>query len=231
MLKRVLLRFRDLFLPAERVKEIRERECWKKVYDRSGGTLNNEYYEYFYTSAFELDREFYRGKSVLDIGCGPRGSLEWGTMMSRRVGLDPLVDAYEEFGINQHAMDYCQGYCEAMPFADASYDVVTSMNSLDHVSNLKQSISEICRVMKPGGSLLLISDIHEHPTKLEPQAFGWDIVDQFPSLRPVFVKKLEKSEPASIYESVQMNQEFDFDNPKSRYGILLARFQKHNDHD
>ena len=108
MLKKIALRFRDLFLSPQQVKETRERECWKKVYNRSGGVLNNEYYEFFYTQAFELDRSFYNDKSVLDIGCGPRGSLEWGNMMERRVGLDPLVEKYREFGIDQHTMEVCK---------------------------------------------------------------------------------------------------------------------------
>ena len=28
------------------------------------------------------------GMRVLDVGCGPRGSLEWATMAARRVGID-----------------------------------------------------------------------------------------------------------------------------------------------
>ena len=32
-----------------------------------------------------------------DIGCGPRGSLEWATMAAERVGLDPPVNKYLGF--------------------------------------------------------------------------------------------------------------------------------------
>ena len=60
---------------------------------RQQGTLANDHFEYFFTTHFGLSREFYRNKSILDIGCGPRGSLEWADGAGRRVGLDPLAEA------------------------------------------------------------------------------------------------------------------------------------------
>jgi len=49
---------------------------------------------------FGLSKDFYKGKKILDIGCGPRGSLEWADMTLERVGLDPpgrkiLKDNYQ----------------------------------------------------------------------------------------------------------------------------------------
>ena len=38
---------------------------------------------------FNLDKSFYKNKRILDVGCGPRGSLEWDDMALERVGLDP----------------------------------------------------------------------------------------------------------------------------------------------
>ena len=32
-----------------------------------------------YTVVFGLTRDDFAGKAVLDVGCGPRGSLEWAT--------------------------------------------------------------------------------------------------------------------------------------------------------
>ncbi|MCU1463326.1 MAG: Methyltransferase type 11 [Acidimicrobiales bacterium] len=61
---------------ATRVKRNAEMDFWRSVQAREG-ELGNSHYEFFYTTAFDLDRSFYAGKRVLDIGCGPRGSLEW----------------------------------------------------------------------------------------------------------------------------------------------------------
>ena len=121
---------------------------------------------------------------------------------------------------------YVNAHCESIPFEDSTFDVVTSMNSLDHVDDISKSISEIGRVLKPGGMFLLLTDIHEHPTRLEPQAFSWNILDQFSGFISKSVQQLEKSDPKNIYESVKLKKEFDFDNAQARYGILLARFLK-----
>ena len=50
---------------------------WKNVSEQEKGILNNKHYEQFYTEIFDLDKNFYNDKIILDIGCGPRGSLEW----------------------------------------------------------------------------------------------------------------------------------------------------------
>ena len=59
-------------------KEWNEMYYWKK---RKGdeGTLRNTHYKRYYTEFFKIEDEFYKNKSILDIGCGPRGSLEWAT--------------------------------------------------------------------------------------------------------------------------------------------------------
>jgi hypothetical protein len=43
---------------------------------REEGELGNSSYERLFTESFGLTREDYAGKRVLDVGCGPRGSLE-----------------------------------------------------------------------------------------------------------------------------------------------------------
>src|SRR3954451_9057639 len=103
--------------------------------DRSSieGGLSGGHYRYFFTEHFGLPESFYEGKRVLDVGCGPRGTLEWADMAAERVGVDPLVPRYRELGIDDHAMDYVAAGAEDMPFEDDSFDIVTTMNSLDHV--------------------------------------------------------------------------------------------------
>jgi hypothetical protein len=73
-----------------RHKERHEMEYWKSRVAAEGRLKNGHYLE-LYTSHFGLEPEFYRGKRILDIGCGPRGSLEWADMAAERIGLDPLA--------------------------------------------------------------------------------------------------------------------------------------------
>jgi len=112
------------------------------------GELDNSHYVELYTTRFAISKDFYRGKRILDIGCGPRGSLEWAEMAAERVGLDPLAREYMKLGADRHQMNYVASGAEAMPFPKAYFDVVCSFNSLDHVANLDRTIGEIKRVTK-----------------------------------------------------------------------------------
>ena len=114
----------------------------------------------------------------MDIGCGPRGSLEWADNTKERIGLDPLAKKYLKLGANQHAMKYVIGTSEDIPFSNNCFDIITSLNSLDHVEDVDKSIQEITRVLKTGGLFLLIVDIHDQATLTEPSAFSWDIMEK-----------------------------------------------------
>ena len=126
---------------------------------------------------FGLEPSFYAGKRVLDIGCGPRGSLEWASMAAERVGLDPLVESYRSLGIDKHQMSYVGVGAEHIPFDDGHFDVVASFNSLDHVDDLDAALREIARVTAPGGTWLLVVDVAHGPTVTEPQRLEWDLLD------------------------------------------------------
>jgi SAM-dependent methyltransferase len=140
-------------------------------------TLTNSHYERVYTDQFQLGPEFFAGKRVLDIGCGPRGSLEWMTEAAERVGLDPLVEEYRRFGIDRHKMSYVAAPAEAIPFPDGHFDIVTSINSLDHVDDVDATIREIVRVTRPGGVFLVSVEIGHKPTRTEPISLWLDLVD------------------------------------------------------
>ena len=100
------------------------------------GKLANEHYSWLMTEPFHLQAEAYRGRRVLDVGCGPRGSLEWCAIAAERVGLDPLADGYRKLGVQRHAMTYCCAPAEAIPFPDEYFDVVICINALDHVDDV-----------------------------------------------------------------------------------------------
>jgi ubiquinone/menaquinone biosynthesis C-methylase UbiE len=110
----------------------------------------------------------YAGKNILDVGCGPRGSLEWASMARERVGIDSLISKYRALGIDRHAMKYVDAPAEKIPFGTGYFDFVTSFNSLDHVDDLEKAISEIARVTKPEGTFLLICEVNHEPTETEP---------------------------------------------------------------
>jgi SAM-dependent methyltransferase len=160
------------------LKHSRELDFWKSR-KKEEGQLDNTKYEYFYTTHFGIDREFYRGKRILDIGCGPRGSLEWADKAAERVGLDPLVPAYRKLGIDRHKMKYCAARSERIPFPGAYFDVVASVNSLDHVDDVHETIQEIARVTKPHGIFLVIVEVNHRVRACEPHNLPLDIINSF----------------------------------------------------
>lgn len=143
------------------------------------GRLKHAHYERAYTTVFGLERTAYAGKRVLDIGCGPRGSLEWASMAALRVGLDPLVPSYRTLGIETHAMTYVGAPSEAIPFPDAAFDIVTIFNALDHVDDPRRTIGEISRVTRPSGLCLVLVEVNHEPTPTEPHPLPWDVAEWF----------------------------------------------------
>jgi ubiquinone/menaquinone biosynthesis C-methylase UbiE len=186
------------------------------------GRLSGGHYEHFFTTHFGLDRGFYAGKRLLDVGCGPRGSLEWASEAAERVGLDPLAGDYARFRDGTETMRYVAAGAERMPFADASFDVVSSLNSLDHVDDLDAAIAEIARVAAPGASLLLIVDVEHEPTTTEPQWLGWEILERFaPAWVQADVRRLARPDDTTL-GSVLAGRPYGGSGP----GVLSARLER-----
>ena len=159
-------------------KYIHEYMYWKKVFS-DNNSLPNDHYEKLFTTMFHIEKTFYDGKRLLDIGCGPCGSLEWADNALERVGLDPLSEAYQYLGTERHRMSYTPDFAENISFADGYFDIVTSINSLDHVDNLEKSVAEIGRVLGKGGHVLIASEVSREPKPCEPTLVGWDLARHF----------------------------------------------------
>ncbi len=63
-----------------------------------------------------------------------------------------------------------------IPLPDDYVDILSSINSLDHVSVLDNMVNEICRVLKPGGIFLGSFNLNEPATQCEPQTLNEEIL-------------------------------------------------------
>lgn len=207
------------------MKERAELQFWR-ARQADENVLRNDHYVKIYTEGFGLTIRDFDGKTILDIGCGPRGSLEWATTAARRVGLDPLANEYLALGADAHQMEYLTSGSERMPLPNASFDYVCSINSLDHVQNLAETVSEIKRVCKPGGCFLLATEVNHAPTVTEPQVFGWDILDSFDDCFTVEFQQRYELETHALWANVRDRRFWQEDRTDKRPGLLLVRLRR-----
>lgn len=100
------------------------------------------------------------GLEVADIGCGT--GIYTGELLAagaRVVGVDisPEMLAIaaaknEEYG---DAVRFLAGDAAALPFADGSFDMVTSITAMEFFSKPADCLQEMYRVVKPGGRLIV----------------------------------------------------------------------------
>lgn len=121
-----------------------------------------------YLEELRLDADAFAGERILEVGCGPLAPVvQFGDC--ERHGLDPLIDRYIAAGWPMYAFDVklVSSGAESMPYPDAWFDSVISVNALDHVDDFPAVAREIQRVLRPGGRLIFEIEEHE-PTTTEP---------------------------------------------------------------
>ena len=101
------------------------------------------------------------GKDVLDIACGEGyGSA----MLARRArsvkGVDIASDAVAHASATYqdiHGLEFMQGNAAEIPLGDNSVDVVVSFETIEHHDRHREMLSEIRRVLRPDGLLVISS--------------------------------------------------------------------------
>ncbi len=114
---------------------------------------------------------------VLDVGCGtgvfaskirealPNAQV-WGIDLVRGM----LAKGAERW--SRLAGEVCpvQADSERLPFGRGAFDVVTCANSFHHYPHQDRAVEEMCRVLRPGGRLMLVDGYRDRP-------YGWLIYD------------------------------------------------------
>lgn len=95
-------------------------------------------------------------KTALDVGCGEgRFCRMLRAEGIECTGIDPTPALIAHARELDHNGAYIEAGGEALPFDDASFDLVVSYLSLIDMPEITAPIAEMARVLKPGGTLLI----------------------------------------------------------------------------
>jgi 2-polyprenyl-3-methyl-5-hydroxy-6-metoxy-1,4-benzoquinol methylase len=112
-------------------------------------------------------------KLVLDAGCGTgwfsaRASEEGATVISVDLGIRLLAQKAQKCDSSGVAASVCD-----LPFPAATFDVVISSEVIEHTNDPARAVSEMSRVLRPGGCLALtVPNRLWHPTVLVANLLG-----------------------------------------------------------
>ena len=121
-------------------------------------------------------------KTVLDVGCGTgrllrKAKEQWPN--AQLIGVDAAEKMIEQATQLFPQAEFHVAMAEALPLPDASVDVAFSTLSFHHWENQAKGVSEVARVLSPGGKFLL-ADI------------------SVPRWIAVFVKHFKRNSPSRI---------------------------------
>lgn len=177
---------------------------------------------------------------ALDVGCGEgRFCRMMAGLGIATTGIDPTARLIGAARARDPQGCYIQAQAEALPFADHSFDLVVSYLTLIDIDDAKAAISEMARVLRPGGKLL-IANLNSFSTAgawqgegdgsrgylidnyLEPRA-------EWVSWRGILIRNWHR--PLSAYMQMLLGgglQLVHFDEPAAQSGepVRVARYNR-----
>ena len=116
--------------------------------------------------------EMFRGKDVLDMGCGASGkSLYYISVGASSVTGVDVVPHYKEEAENfarekgyEDRFRFLLGDATALELPDGSFDTIIMNDFMEHVSDPEGAIRESLRLLKPGGRVYINFPPYFHPT-------------------------------------------------------------------
>jgi 2-polyprenyl-6-hydroxyphenyl methylase / 3-demethylubiquinone-9 3-methyltransferase len=94
------------------------------------------------------------GALLVDLGCGAGLLAPHAARLGyRHVGVDLVAGSLRLAA--EHGVRPVRGDVQRLPLADGVADAVSAGEILEHVPDLRAAVAEACRVLRPGGTLVL----------------------------------------------------------------------------
>ena len=178
-----------------------------------------------------------KDKTLLDLGSFTGGRLTaWfeNYKLKKVYGLDinPIFKiAADEFAIEKKInAEFKTGVGEELPYEDNSFDFIVSTDTFEHVQDLKNTMNECFRVLKPNGMLLAV-----FPQFHQPFESHLNFVTKLPCLHWFFNSKKisekyyeilsERGESAKWYNGEKSNLE-KWEKLPTLNGTTIRKFEK-----
>ena len=143
-----------------------------------------------------------RNGFVLDVGCGKGAYLsnllkEFSNINFYGVDISTKVMEF----IKDEEVKLAEGSLTSIPYPDNMFDFVYTTEALKHAVDVKNAIQELCRVTKPGGSILVIDKNITHLGDLEITVWEqWFDVDALKKEMEKYCVNVVVDENVSYYD-------------------------------
>jgi ubiquinone/menaquinone biosynthesis C-methylase UbiE len=127
--------------------------------------------------------EKYKGLKILEVGCGIGTDLTNFAKSNDAVGIDiskeSLKLAKENFKLHDLKGKFIHASATKLPFKDKAFDLIYSCGVLHHIPNIINAVSEIHRVLKPKGKIIILLYNLKSPLGIALKIFDENLSDGF----------------------------------------------------